>query len=311
MPIKIEFFGTGSGSSSSSGVTKIVAGTDISISPTGGTGDVTINSTASDTNTNIANTNLTANATTRSYTMASGGNLEIKNISGNNIVDFTSTNLEIGNTNKYTMPNARGSANEFLVQTNGTGTLDFKTLTAELSYLSQTQIGTGQFKGTYSANQILSFNQASADKNSTLGFFCNTTDTTIVSEVLMNSGGVFRQTGDALNGISQSGAKVYIKLSANAGTRWSIHIIRVTIADGSQPTALPISIFTIGQIDFTGSKQQIFECVEFDLEDLGLDIEATCSAYVLGVSSVNEDESMIVNMVANYQNPKGVTLTQS
>ena len=311
MPIKIEFFGTGSGSSSSSGVTKIVAGTDISISPTGGTGDVTINSTASDTNTNIANTNLTANATTRSYTMASGGNLEIKNISGNNIVDFTSTNLEIGNTSKYTMPNARGSANEFLVQTNGTGTLDFKTLTAELSYLSQTQIGTGQFKGTYSANQILSFNQASADKNSTLGFFCNTTDTTIVSEVLTNSGGVFRQTGDSVNGLSQSGAKVYVKFTATAGTRWSFHIIRVRMADGDLPSALPISIFTIGQIDFTGSKQQIFECVEFDLEDLGLDIEDTCSAYVLGVSSLNEDESMIVNMVANYQNPKGVTLTQS
>ena len=103
MPIKIEFFGTGSGSSSSSGVTKIVAGTDISISPTGGTGDVTINSTASDTNTNLGNANLTADATTRSYTMASGGNLEIKNNSGNNIVDFTSSNLEVGNTNKYTM----------------------------------------------------------------------------------------------------------------------------------------------------------------------------------------------------------------
>ena len=75
--------------------------------------------------------------------MASGGNLEIKNNSGNNIVDFTTTNLEIGNTNPYTMPNARGTADEILGLTNGTGTAAWRTLTNTIEAQQQTLVGNG------------------------------------------------------------------------------------------------------------------------------------------------------------------------
>ena len=76
-----------------------------------------------DTNTNIANDNLIATATTRTYQLASSGKLTFQTNAGNDIlrVDDAAGDITIGNSTTYTLPTARaGASDRFLVSTNAT-----------------------------------------------------------------------------------------------------------------------------------------------------------------------------------------------
>jgi hypothetical protein len=89
--IKTFGFQSASGGGGGSAVTQIIAGTNISISPTTGLGAVTI--TATDDNTNLGNTDLSANAA-RTYDV-NANDLDIKN-GGSSILHIQPTLVEIG-----------------------------------------------------------------------------------------------------------------------------------------------------------------------------------------------------------------------
>ena len=88
-----------------------------------------------DTNTNLANANLTADNTTRDYTLASSGNLYFKDSAGDKILSVVggggSSNIVVvgeGSEN-WVLPNERpDSAGELMISYNGTGGMRFSKL---------------------------------------------------------------------------------------------------------------------------------------------------------------------------------------
>lgn len=224
------------------------------------------------TDTNLGNANLTADATTRSYTMASGGNLEIKNNSGNNIVDFTTTNLEIGNTSKYTMPNARGTANEILGLTNGTGTAAWRTLTNTIEAQQQTLVGNGQVASLSPVrNEVYGFDLISG------GFLSlGVNPSTITYANLFKLFPPFRQTSATDYGYGTGNDRMLIKFASAITDIFEFSILQVALpTGGTDPLAITKTL--IGTVDNRTGTNRI-ECLDYDMSSLN---STTCTALFL------------------------------
>jgi hypothetical protein len=224
------------------------------------------------TDTNLGNANLTADATTRSYTMASGGNLEIKNNSGNNIVDFTTTNLEIGSTNKYTMPNARGTADEILGLTNGTGTAAWRTLTNTIEAQQQTLVGNGQVASLSPArDEVYGFDLTSGGFRS-LGV--NPSSITYANFFALFP--PFRQTSSTDYGYGTGNDRMLIKFASAIADIFQFSIIQVAMPDGAT-SPLTISKTVIGTFDNRLAGNRI-QCLDYDMSSIS---STTCTALFL------------------------------
>ena len=255
------------------------------------------------TDTNLGNANLTADATTRSYTMASGGNLEIKNNSGNNIVDFTTTNLEIGNTNPYTMPNARGTADEILGLTNGTGTAAWRTLTNTIEAQQQTLVGNGLASALSPArNDTYGFDLTSGGFRS-LGV----NPTTISYADLFALFPPFRQTSSTDYGYGTGNDRMLIKFASAIADIFQFSIMQVAMPTGGT-SPLTISKTVIGTYDNRTASNRI-ECLDYDMSSLN---STTCTALFLvwevtGGGSAARD----LQIMANYVQPNLILNTFS
>ena len=91
------------------------------------------------TDTNLGNSNLIADNSARTYKVASSGTLKFTSNGGASILGVQDSGASVvigdGGTN-YTMPNARGTADEIL-HTNGSGVADWSTLTNSIGIEQQ------------------------------------------------------------------------------------------------------------------------------------------------------------------------------
>ena len=254
------------------------------------------------TDTNLGNANLSADATTRSYTMASGGNLEIKNNSGNNIVDFTSSNLEIGNTNKYTMPNARGTANQILGQTNGTGTIAFRTMANNITAQAQTCAGQGRGTNTYPSRNVFVPNGMGGLTN--LGSSASVTS--ITGTQIASLCPPFRQNSGTQYGFADGTDRVIVKLEANFGDTFSILLVVADMNTGTTASSTPVTFQSLGTIVVNRAGQWF--CEVFNPQDAGLDGLETCAVAWIGFSpNTGSEESATCHILTNYLNSSLIT----
>jgi len=254
------------------------------------------------TDTNLGNANLSADATTRSYTMASGGNLEIKNNSGNNIVDFTSSNLEIGNTNKYTMPNARGSANQILGQTNATGNIAFRTMSNAITSQAQTCAGQGRATTTYASRNVFVPNGLGGLTN--LGSSASVT--TISDTQIATLCPPFRQNSLTQYGFADGTDRVIVKFQSGFTDTFNILLVVCDMSAGTGASATPVSFFSLGTITLNRAGQWF--CEVFNPQDAGLEALEPCSATWIGFSAnVGAEESVTAQILSNYLNSSAIT----
>ena len=98
------------------------------------------------TDTNLGNSDLSADAT-RVYDI-NGFDLTFE-AGGTDIARFdtSSKNLQIGNTNKYSMPTERGTTNEILGLSNGTGQAAWRTQSVSIKHPASVDAGSGNSVG--------------------------------------------------------------------------------------------------------------------------------------------------------------------
>jgi len=254
------------------------------------------------TDTNLGNSNLSADATTRSYTMASGGNLEIKNNSGNNIVDFTSTNLEIGNTNKYTMPNARGSANQILGQTNATGNIAFRTMQNTITNQAQTCAGNGRVTETTIASRNVFVPNGNGGLTN-LGSSASVT--TLTGDQIATLCPPFRQNSGTDYGFATGSDRIIVKLEASFTDTFNIILVTCDMNTGTSVASTPVSFNNLGTITLNRSGQWF--CEVFNPADAEISLE-TCAVAWVGVSAnTGTEESVNMHLLSNYLNAREIT----
>ena len=300
--MKIEFIASGSGGGGSS-ITLTTTGTSGASTLVGSTLNVPIYSGATDQN--LGNTNLVADAN-RSYTLFTGGSLDIENSSSNSVIKISSTNLEIGNTNKYIMPNARGSANDILGQTNGTGTCAWRTPSVSITYPAQSPASCGSETGVFGVStlQIAQHRGDFADLGSTLAPITATMNTiALLQPPFRNIGTTNIQIA---SGVSFTD-KIVIKFCSSLTGQFNFYVVKVSMPTLANPSALVVLPQLLGSWIPSIEEVGLVKCLEYNLPELEGE---TCAGYYVGWCVVGGfKEPSLVSMIAQYSNPTNATLT--
>ena len=254
------------------------------------------------TDTNLGNSNLTADNTSRTYKVASSGTLTLQSNGGTNALQVNdSANVLIGGASPYTMPNARGTADEFLSLTNGTGTAAWRTLTLNLRSYSETRAGMGlRTESAITGRQIF----VPSPTNTLIDIGQNTL-TTLSNTVINTLCPPFRQTDASGNGGTAVGSDLaMVKIQAGIPDNFVVVLVQVNMPTGGSTTA-PTTITTLGTISVARASQWV--CASFDFADASAAME-NCDCAWLGVYADNgTEEAGDLQVIFNYANPISIT----
>lgn len=260
------------------------------------------------TDTNLGNANLTADNTTRTYKVASGGTITFQNNAGGNALQVNdSANVLIGGATPYTMPNTRGSASQILQQTTAGGTIAFKTLTALMTGSPQTRAGTGRASAVFGQRLVY----VPTPENSLTSVGNHTSATTLANTTINGLCDPFRQSSDTNIRMFSATDWINVKFNASAVGNYSFFIVAVQMADTQAIATAPMTFIDIGDIELDSRSINADEwaCAEFPLGELGAEL-TNCTCYWVGVSlDFETEEAMNMQMIATYCNPKEVSLT--
>lgn len=255
------------------------------------------------TDTNLGNSNLTADNTTRTYKVASSGTLTLQSNGGTNALQINdSANVLIGGASPYTMPNARGTADEILGLTNGTGTAAWRTLASNLRSYSETRAGMGLLtESALVARQVYVPSPTNTLINiggTTLSSLSNTVINTLCSP--------FRQSDASGNGGTAVGSDLaMVKIQAGNPDDYGIVLVVSQMPTGGSISATPTSIITLGTITVGRASQ--WTCGSFDFSDASASLE-NCSCAWLGVyADTGTEEAVNLQVIFNYANPISIT----
>lgn len=230
--------------------------------------------------TNLGNTDLTADAA-RIYKNASGQTLTFKNNAGTNALQVdNSANVQIGGASPYTMPNARGTANEVLGLTDGTGTAAWRTVTDTLTTYPAQDAGSGASGAITAVANTLYIPEKDRLRMLAVG---TTTSTTIdLTNAYLYT--PFRNIGSTNLGI---GGFISIKFYASALDTYQIWVVKATMTTGTAIATVPCTLHLLGSIEIDGrAAGQIneFQCEEFALSSASPALTSSgCSNYYVVV----------------------------
>jgi len=297
--MRVEFI---SGSSSSA--------TTISLTTTGTSGASTLSGAGvlnipiyADENTNIGNTNLVSNATTRTYGIANGGTLTFKTFAGTNALQVNNSgDVVIGGATPYTMPNARGTTNEILGLTDNSGNVEWRTLSSVMTTRQQSLAVNNYiaFPLSVVANNVYGGNADRMGFITDLGLNTATTINTSIGQPITKTD-PFRQL--STTNINFNGTMMIKFLPMYADT-YKFYVIAVEITNGSAPATSPVTYIQLGLDLIVGSKNRGFwQCLE-----LPMPIAPTtpCTAYYFGISPATSGTNQW-SCIANYTQVAGVT----
>lgn len=254
------------------------------------------------TDTNLGNSNLTADNTTRTYKVASSGTLTLQSNGGTNALQVNdSANVLIGGASPYTMPNARGTADEILGLTNGTGTAAWRTMTNNMRAYSETRAG----MGLRAESSIVGRQVFVPSPTNTLIDIGQNTITGLSNTVINTLCSPFRQTDASGNGgVGVGSDLVMVKIQAGAPDSYGIVLVASTMATGTPIAIAPTTITTLGTITVARASQ--WACGVFDLSDVGASL-AECNCAWFGVyADTGSEEAVDLQVIFNYANPKSV-----
>ena len=252
------------------------------------------------TDTNLGNSNLTADNTTRTYKVASSGTLTLQSNGGTNALQVNdSANVLIGGASPYTMPNARGTADEILGLTNGTGTAAWRTLSSSMRSYSETRAGMGLRTGTVTGREIF----VPSPTNTLISIGQNTL-TTLTNTVINTLCPPFRQTDASGNGgVGVGSDLVMVKIQSQFPDSFVVVLVAVSMATGGSVTAAT-TLTELGTINVERPSQ--WACASFDFADASATLE-TCHCAWFGVyANTGTEESAEMQVIFNYANPNSI-----
>lgn len=290
--MKVEFFSSSGGGG---------GGTTISLTTTGTSGASTLSGTGvlnipiyADENTNIGNTNLVSNATTRTYGIANGGTLTFKTFAGTNALQVNNSgDVVVGGATPYTMPNARGTSNEVLGLTDNSGNVEWRTITPTILVPQQT-LAVAHFltPATLVANNVY------VPQNLRLGSWLPLGLSTITS---VNAGQgqpitlttPFRQLSNT--NIRLEGT-MNIKFASDVAGIYDFFIIRVNMGTGVPTGLSPVAFTLIGSSLISAREVGEWKCLELTTN---LVLGSACTSYYLGIAP-RQSQSEKWQCIANY-----------
>ena len=299
--MKVEFFSSSGGGG---------GGTTISLTTTGTSGASTLSGAGvlnipiyADENTNIGNTNLVSNATTRTYGIANGGTLTFKTFAGTNALQVNNSgDVVIGGATPYTMPNARGTTNEILGLTDNSGNVEWRTLASVMSTKQQSLAVNNYiaFPLSVVANNVYGGNADRMGFITDLGLNTATTINTSIGQPITKTD-PFRQL--STTNINFNGTMMIKFLPMYADT-YKFYVIAVEITNGSAPATSPVTYIQLGFDLIVGSKNRGFwQCLELQMP---IAPTTPCTAYYFGISPATSGTNQW-SCIANYTQVAGVT----
>lgn len=256
--------------------------------------------------TNLGNTDLTADAA-RIYKNASGQTLTFQNNAGTNALQVdNSANVQIGGASPYTMPNARGTANEVLGLTNGTGTAAWRTVTDTLTTYPAQDAGSGA-TGTITAVA----NTLYMPEKDRLRFVAvGTTSSTTIDLSTAQLYTPFRNISSTNLGV---GGFISIKFYASALDTYQIWVVKAAMTTGAAVAAVPCTLHLLGEIAIDGRTGVInqWQCVEYNLSSATPELlAAPCNNYyVVVVPRTGQSTSWVLD--AMYSPGNAITRSYS
>jgi len=250
------------------------------------------------TDTNIGNTNLISTDTARTYKVGSGGFMELQTNAGTNVLQINDNgNVVVGGGTPYTLPSARGTQNEVLGLTNGTGTAAWRTIASDVQFATQSQCGNGQILDGLARNEH--YVPDVRNRLVSVGLGGSAPDFLTMNNVLQNQlvppFRMFTQSNIGLGGNSDS---INIQYNMSFQSEHWFNIIAVR-NDGSLNA--PVLITRIASfIALPLAELNFWKCVEVALpQSLG----AACTSYYLSMLVLdNAGKSVGMQFSAMYNN---------
>lgn len=247
------------------------------------------------TDTNLGNSNLIADNTTRSYKVASSGNLKFTSNGGASILGVQDSGASVvigdGGTN-YTMPTARGTADEIL-HTNGSGVADWSTLTNSIG-VEQQIVAINNYKDTATVGRDEVYVSEENRKGSFISIGANsiTTINTTQGQPISQTH-PFRQLSD--DNILIRG-NMNVKFTTSIDGTYDLVVIGVGMADTQNITACPINFATLTSIVIGRTEINQWFCFELSTDSITVQ---PCTTYYLGVVPRQSGETSW-NVIAHY-----------
>jgi len=256
------------------------------------------------TNTNLGNSDLSADAT-RVYDI-NDFDLTIKD-GGDDIAKFdtSSKNLQIGNANKYSMPTERGTLNEILGLSNGTGQVAWRTQADSIKYPAHVDAGSGNSIGvTASAGDFLI---GEIDRQRVLNFGQ-------VNQTTLNAASFYLlpefKNNEPVVGVGPLLGGINLKFtSANLGN-FDVYIMKLTMSDGTPAATTPCTFHKIGNLVYdAGRSENTFKCLTYPLINAEPELlNLPCSIYYLGIVPA-QDGATSFSYSATYVQDPTITTT--
>lgn len=247
------------------------------------------------TDTNLGNSNLIADNSARTYKVASSGTLKFTSNGGASILGVQDSGASVvigdGGTN-YTMPTARGTADEIL-HTNGSGVADWSTLTNSIGVEQQSK-AINNYKDTAIVNRDEVYVSEENRKGSFLSIGLNTIttiDTTQGNNITKTH--PFRQISD--DNILIRG-NMNVKFTTSIDGTYDLVIIAVSMTDTQDITTCPITFTTLTSITIGRTEINQWFCYELSTDSI---TSSPCTTYYLGVVP-RQTGSTSWNIIANY-----------
>lgn len=227
---------------------------------------------------------------------------------GTEIAKFVAStgNLQIGATNKYSMPTARGTTNEILIQTNNSGTSDWKTQTNLIANEIQVDAGSGA-TGTI-AGRAGEFYIGEIDRQRVISLGA-------VTQTSLNTGAFIHLLAEFKNNNATTvgglvKGNINLKFTCATPATFKIYVLKLQMTDGVSVAATPSSFIPIGDVSFAGARETgTWKCIKLPTEVDGNENAACCNYYV-GI--VPDDEGEInFTYIASFESLNTITSVYS
>jgi len=254
------------------------------------------------TDTNLGNSDLNANAT-RVYdingfdlTFEAGG-IDIARF------DTSSKNLQIGNTNKYSMPTERGTINEILGLSNGTGQVAWRTQTDSIKHPAQVDAGSGNSVGTSASTGDFIIGEIDRQRVLNLGQANQTTLNASLFYLLPE----FKN--NTIGNLERVVGSINLKFVSAIVGNFDVYIMKLSMLDGTLAAATPCTFHKIGGISY--APRDTFKCIGFPVDQAEPELlDLSCSIYYVGIVPLQDGETNFSYSATYVQDPT-ITTTYS
>ena len=253
------------------------------------------------TDTNLGNSDLSADAT-RVYDV-NGFDLTFED-GGTDIAKFdtSSKNLQIGNTNKYSMPTERGTLNEILGLSNGTGQAAWRTQASSTKYPAQVDAGSGNSVGVSASTGDFLIGEIDRQRVLNLGQANQTTLNASLFYLLPE----FKN--NTIGNLERVVGSINLKFVSAIVGNFDVYIMKLSMLDGTLAAATPCTFHKLGGIVYDGRVANTWKCLNFQVEDALPEVpDVACSIYYVGIVPLQDGPTSFSYSATYVQDPTVTT----